>query len=189
MKLDVKRVFHPVSPLMATAKGVAVLLSYLVGAYLTGHFHVESRWMGSMLAVISAIVVLQEDVKTSIHQGGLRVFGTFIGAVIAYVYLLLFPFTLLGMIVTVFLLDILCMLLGIPDDGKMATITLVIILLISKMSPSISPFVNGVLRFSEATVGALIGIALAWVWSRSGKGRIIDPFPGLGACHPFLFRV
>lgn len=137
-------------------------LSYLVGAYLTGHFHVESRWMGSMLAVISAIVVLQEDVKTSIHQGGLRVFGTFIGAVIAYVYLLLFPFTLLGMIVTVFLLDILCMLLGIPDDGKMATITLVIILLISKMSPSISPFVNGVLRFSEATVGALIGIALAW---------------------------
>ena len=148
MKLDVKRVFHPVSPLMATAKGVAVLLSYLVGAYLTGHFHVESRWMGSMLAVISAIVVLQEDVKTSIHQGGLRVFGTFIGAVIAYVYLLLFPFTLLGMIVT--------------DDGKMATITLVIILLISKMSPSISPFVNGVLRFSEATVGALIGIALAW---------------------------
>ena len=162
MKLDVKRVFHPVSPLMATAKGVAVLLSYLVGAYLTGHFHVESRWMGSMLAVISAIVVLQEDVKTSIHQGGLRVFGTFIGAVIAYVYLLLFPFTLLGMIVTVFLLDILCMLLGIPDDGKMTTITLVIILLISKMSPSISPFVNGVLRFSEATVGALIGIALAW---------------------------
>ena len=118
MKLDVKRVFHPVSPLMATAKGVAVLLSYLVGAYLTGHFHVESRWMGSMLAVISAIVVLQEDVKTSIHQGGLRVFGTFIGAVIAYVYLLLFPFTLLGMIVTVFLLDILCMLLGIPDDGN-----------------------------------------------------------------------
>lgn len=95
-------------------------------------------------------------------SGGLRVFGTFIGAVIAYVYLLLFPFTLLGMIVTVFLLDILCMLLGIPDDGKMATITLVIILLISKMSPSISPFVNGVLRFSEATVGALIGIALAW---------------------------
>ncbi|MFR5658689.1 MAG: FUSC family protein [Butyricimonas faecihominis] len=91
MKFNVKRIFHPVSPLMATAKGVAVLLSYLVGAYLTGHFHVESRWMGSMLAVISAIVVLQEDVKTSIHQGGLRVFRTFIGAVIAYVYLLLFP--------------------------------------------------------------------------------------------------
>ena len=89
-------------------------------------------------------------------------FGTFFGAVIAYVYLLLFPFSLLGMIATVFLLDILCMLLGIPDNGKMATITLVIILLISKMSPSISPFVNGVLRFSEATVGALIGIALAW---------------------------
>ena len=152
MKLDVKRVFHPVSPLMATAKGVAVLLSYLVGAYLTGHFHVESRWMGSMLAVISAIVVLQEDVKTSIHRGHRA----------GYVYLPIFPFTLLGMIVTVFLLDILCMLLGIPDDGKMATITLVIILLISKMSPSISPFVNGVLRFSEATVGALIGIALAW---------------------------
>lgn len=56
-----------------------------------------------------------------------------------------------------------------PDDGKMATITLVIILLISKMSPSISPFVNGVLRFSEATVGALIGIVLAWIVERIKK--------------------
>lgn len=162
MKFNVKRIFHPVSPLMAAAKAVAVFLSYLVGAYLTGHFHVESRWMGAMLAMISAIVVLQGDVKTSVHQGGLRVFGTFIGAVMAYVYLLFFPFTLLGIIVTVFLLGMLCMLLGIPDDGKMATITLVIILLISKMSPAIPPIVNGMLRFGEATVGALIGIALAW---------------------------
>ena len=67
------------------------------------------------------------------------------------------------MIVTVFLLDILCMLFGIPDNGRMATITLVIILIISQMSPSLSPLENGVLRFSEATVGALIGIALAWL--------------------------
>ena len=163
MKFNLKKIFHPVDPLMALAKGVAVLLSYLVGAYLTGHFHMESRWMGAMLATISAVVVLQEDVKTSIHQGWLRVLGTFIGAVIAYIYLVCFPFTLLGMIVTVFLLDILCMLFGIPDNGRMATITLVIILIISQMSPSLSPLENGVLRFSEATVGALIGIALAWL--------------------------
>ena len=58
--------------------------------------------------------------------------GTFIGSLIATIYLMLFPFSLLGLIVTVFLLEITCMLLKIPDNGKMATIALIVIMLISQ---------------------------------------------------------
>lgn len=148
---------------MAVAKSIVVLLSYLVGFYLTGSFHDESRYFGAMLAAIASVVALQADLKSSIKQGWLRVFGTFIGAVIATVYLLIFPFSVAGLIATIFLLEIVCMILSIPDNGKMATIALIVIMLISQKNPDIPPIVNSSLRFIETTVGAAIGIGMAWL--------------------------
>lgn len=158
---------------MAAAKSIAVLFSYLAGFYLTGSFHDESRYFGAMLAGIASVVALQADFKTSVKQGWLRVVGTFIGSLIATIYLMLFPFSLLGLIVTVFLLEITCMLLKIPDNGKMATIALIVIMLISQKSPDIPPIVNGTLRFLETVVGAVIGIVIAWLMQLKEKGKIV----------------
>lgn len=162
MKIDIKTIVHRIDPVLAIAKSITVLSSYWLGSLLTEHVHPESRLMGAMLAAISSIVVLQADVKTSLHQGMLRVLGTFIGAVIASIYLMLFPFTLTGMVFTVLVLEVFCMMIGIPGNGRMATITLVVILVISKQSPSLPPVINAFLRFSEASVGAIISISLAY---------------------------
>lgn len=149
--------------IMAVAKSLAVLIAYLVGYYLTGSFHDESRYFGAMLAAIASVVALQADIKTSLRQGWLRVLGTFIGAVIATIYLLIFPFSVAGLIATVFLLEIVCMILTIPDNGKMATIALIVIMLISQKNPDIPPIVNSSLRFLETAVGVVIGITMAWL--------------------------
>lgn len=148
---------------MAIAKSIAVLLSYLAGFYLTGSFHDESRYFGAMLAAIASVVALQADLKTSIKQGWLRILGTFIGAVIATIYLLIFPFSVTGFIATVFVLEIACMLFSIPDNGKMATIALIVIMLISQKNPNIPPIINSSLRFLETVVGVSIGISMAWL--------------------------
>lgn len=148
---------------MAVAKSIAVLVSYLIGFYITGNFQDESRYFGAMLAAIASVVALQADVKTSIKQGWRRVLGTFIGAVIACIYLLIFPFSVLGLIVSVFVLEIVCMAMNIPDNGKMATIALIVIMLISQRNPEIPPIINSLLRFLETAVGAAIGIAMAWL--------------------------
>lgn len=162
MKKIISNILHRIDWTMAVAKSVAVLLSYLTGFYLTESFHDESRYFGAMLAVIASIVALQSDVKTSIAQGWLRILGTFIGAAIASIYLLIFPFSITGMIVTVFVLEVICMGLKIPDNGKMATIALIVIMLISQKNPDIPPVVNSALRFLETAVGVIIGIAIAW---------------------------
>lgn len=158
----------------AFVKCLAVLLAYFFGNYVTGHFHEGSRYIGAILACTSAIVVLQaNDLKNSLHNAWLRVLGTFIGAFIAWVYLLFYPFTILGMIVTVFILEIICMLLKVPDNGKMATITLSVILIISREYPGLPPWANGLLRFSESAVGAGIGIFMVWQESVFQKFRSI----------------
>lgn len=163
MKAAISRILHKVDLTMAVAKSIAVLVSYLTGFYLTGSFHDESRYFGAMLAGIASVVALQADIKTSIKQGWLRVLGTFIGATIATAYLLIFPFSVAGFIVTVFILEIACMMLSIPDNGKMATIALIVIMLISQKNPDIPPIVNSSLRFLETAVGVAIGIAMAWL--------------------------
>lgn len=163
MNQTISKILHKVDLTMAVAKSLAVLVSYLIGFHLTGGFHDESRYFGAMLAAIASIVALQADIKTSIKQGWLRVLGTFIGAVIATIYLLLFPFSVAGLIGTVFVLEIMCMMLSIPDNGKMATIALIVIMLISQKNPDIPPIVNSSLRFLETTVGAVIGIGMAWL--------------------------
>ena len=153
-------ILRRIEPLEVVAKGIAVMLAYLLGYTITSHFHEASSLMGAMLACVSAIVVQQQpDIRHAIQQGWLRVLGTFIGAIVAYIYLVHFRFSAVGMVVAVVLEEVVCMLFRVPDNGKMATITLVIVLIVSEESPDL-------LRFSEATVGAIVGIAAAWLADR-----------------------
>lgn len=149
---------------IAFMKCAAILLAYFFGTSVTGRFHEESGFIGAILACTSAIVVLQEkDLKDSLHNGWLRVLGTFIGAFVAWIYLQFYTFSVPGMIIAVFIQEILCMLLKLPDNGKMATITLSVVLIISHQFPDLPAWENGLLRFSEAAVGAGIGIFMVWM--------------------------
>ena len=145
-------------------RGMALLLCYLLSAFVTGPVHAGSRWVGAMLAAMAALVVLQEpDVRGSIRKGWLRVLGTFIGAMLACLYLTFFPFSVLGLIFMVYLLDIVCPLLHIPDKGQIAALTLVAVLFVSQAEPDLAPVKNGALRFLESAVGAGIGVSAVWL--------------------------
>lgn len=76
---------------------------------------------------------------TPFSRGGCGCWGTFIGAVVAYVYLVNFRFSPAGMVVAVVLEEVICMMFKVPDNGKMATITLIIVLIVSERSPDLSP--------------------------------------------------
>ena len=149
-----------------TAKTLAVFASFIAGGALSALFHNPSAFLGAMLSAISTIVVLQqEDLSKSINQGWLRVLGSFIGALIAFIYLSFFPFTLIGMTITIFFLGIICMILSVPDNGKMATVVLIWVLIRSVDSDQ-SPLLNGFLRFSESAIGVGIGLVTAWILAK-----------------------
>ena len=152
---------------MVAASCAGVVLAYLTGMLVTGPFHRASGSMGAMLACTSAVVVLQTPgLRESLRAGLLRVAGTAIGALLAYLYLRLFAFSTFGMMCSVALLVTLSMLLGIPDNGRMATITLLAILLVSQQNHALAPGMNCLLRFVESALGVAIGVVLAWASSR-----------------------
>ena len=116
-----------------------------------------------MLSCTSVITVLQMPTyRDSLKPGIMRVVGTFLGALIAYIYLKMLPFSVVGMLLTVFALEALCMILNIYNNGRIATITLLIIMLVSQLSPQSDPMVNCSLRFFESAVGVGVGLAVRW---------------------------
>ncbi len=159
-----------VHPFVLLIMCIGVLLAYLLGMHVTGRVHSASRWMGAMLACTSVVVVLQHPVyKDSLRTGGMRVLGTFLGALVAYLYLSVLPFTVAGMLAAVCVLETLFMLLNIYNNGHIATMTMLIILLVSQITPHVSPLMNCTLRFFESAVGVGVGIGLLWlieVWNR-----------------------
>ncbi|MGL5731961.1 MAG: FUSC family protein [Bacteroidales bacterium] len=162
LKAHLLRVIQRIKLGFITAKTIAVFISFIAGGALSVYFHNSSSYLGAMLAAISAIVVLQtENLSKSINQGWLRVLGSFIGALIAYIYLLFFPFSLPGMCISIFFLGIICMLLSVPDNGKMATVVLIWVF-IRSMDSTQSPLLNGFLRFTESTIGVTIGLITAY---------------------------
>lgn len=166
MKPTIHGLLGRIRPVMVVASCIGVVMAYLIGTFVTGPFHQASSSMGAMLACTSAVVVLQTPgLRESLRAGLLRVAGTALGALLAYAYLRLFAFSTLGMMLAVALLVVLSMLLGIPDNGRMATITLLAILLISQRSHALPPGVNCLLRFVESALGVAVGVALAWLTS------------------------
>lgn len=140
-------------PSVSFVSCIGVLLAYLTGVYITGSLHEASRWMGAMLACTSLVVVLQShNYKDSLRAGWTRVLGTFLGALVAYIYLKIWPFSIVGMLASVFVLEMLCMLVGIYQNNRIATITLLIILLVSQMTPHVSPAVHVEMAAEEDTL-------------------------------------
>lgn len=152
-----------VQPFTLFVSCLGIWLAYLTGIYATGSFHSSSRWMGAMLSCTSVITVLQMPTyRDSLKPGIMRVVGTFLGALIAYIYLKMLPFSVVGMLLTVFALEALCMILNIYNNGRIATITLLIIMLVSQLSLQSDPMVNCSLRFFESAVGVGVGLAVRW---------------------------
>lgn len=154
-------------PSVSFVSCIGVLLAYLTGVYITGSLHEASRWMGAMLACTSLVVVLQShNYKDSLRAGWTRVLGTFLGALVAYIYLKIWPFSIVGCSPRSSCWRCSACWSESTRTTASATITLLIILLVSQMTPHVSRPDNCLLRFTESVVGVGVGVALLWVLER-----------------------
>jgi uncharacterized membrane protein YccC len=95
------------------------------------------------------------------------VFGTLIGSVIAGFYLWLLPFSAIGMAVSIGLTVLLCQALNVPDHGRLAAITVALIMVLSTGNPELPPFTNAALRFVESAIGAGIAVLAVLIWPKA----------------------
>jgi uncharacterized membrane protein YccC len=152
---------------VAAQNALVGLAAYVAGFYFTALFHSKSSAMGGFWSVISAIVVLQATTRETWKSALLRVRGTLIGAIIGCVYLYFFAFNPIGMALSMGVTVLFCDALNVPDHGRLAAVTVALIMVLSSLIPEMSPFANAALRFVESAIGAGIAVLAVMVWPQS----------------------
>ena len=157
---------------------IAALLAYVLGSWFTSLFPGYLPKIGGLWSAISAIVVTQGTRRETTDSASLRVLGSAIGALTSAVYLTLLPFHPLGMALAIFATVVLCSAMNIPSHGRLAAITVIVVMVTGSLDPKLSPGLNALLRFAESCIGTGIAVLGVRLWPGSwSQAKKHDPNP------------
>ena len=153
---------------------VAALLAYWIGFSFTSLFPGYLPKIGGLWSAISAVVVTQLTRKDTTSSASLRVLGTAIGAFTSALYLTVLPFHPIGMAVAIFATGVICTALTVPSHGRLAAITVIVVMVTASLDPALSPGLNALLRFAESCIGTAVAVLVVLLWPHSGGNSSSD---------------
>jgi uncharacterized membrane protein YccC len=148
---------------------LAALVAYGLGTWFTGLFPGYLPKIGGLWSAISAIVVTQATSKEALSSASLRILGSAIGAATSAVYLTLLPFHPAGMALAIFATLLLCAAVNVPSHGRLAAITVIVVMVTSSLDPKLRPGLNALLRFAESCIGTGVAVLAVLIWPGSRR--------------------
>lgn len=150
--------------LVAIFYAITLITAFSISLYFTGKLLSESRYFGALWAAVAATVIMQSSFQSVLSNSWFSLIGTFIGSLCAALYLYWFhSASLVGMAVVIVFVQLFCILLSLPEAGKLAVLNVMVVMVISEIHRGQGPFINGGLRFFESVVGIGVGVFFAWL--------------------------
>jgi uncharacterized membrane protein YccC len=144
---------------------VACLISYLVITSILTHEYSVSRdddLLGGMWAVVATIFVYRQSPIESARAASSRTFTTLASVALCLIYLLIFPFHVVGLAALIGIIAIFLALVRRSDEIITAAITTAVVMVVAGISPQ-RAWVQPILRMVDTAVGILVGVAAAWI--------------------------
>jgi len=138
-------------------------------------------------AVVSAVIVMQSNVGSSLKASWSRLQGTAIGALVAAAVAAMLGHGVLGLSLAIAGTVIICARLGLQDSLRLAGATVVVVML---SNPGANPWAVGLERYGDTAAGiamALLTQLLIWP-ARAGRELRIGLAQHIDECAGF-FRV
>jgi uncharacterized membrane protein YccC len=149
----------------ATNMAIACFISYWIMSHLLSGFADEaSDFLGGMWTAVATVFVFRDTRARSLSAGIARLIATCVSLALCLIYLLLFPFTPLGMAALIGLGTVAMALLGRRDDIVTTGITTAVVMVVTAMSPT-DAWHQPLLRFADTVVGIAVGVACKWAGS------------------------
>jgi uncharacterized membrane protein YccC len=123
-----------------------------------------SDFLGGMWAAAAIVFVFRESQVRSLSAGIGRLIATCVSFALCLFYLLLFPFTPVGMAVLIGIGTVAITLLGRRDGIVTTGITTVVVMVVAAISP-VDAWHQPLLRLVDTVVGIAIGVACKWAGS------------------------
>lgn len=131
----------------------------------------EDDRLGGMWAVIATIFVFRQGLVASGTSALSRLSATLVAFALCLVYLLLLPFTAVGLAVLVGLGAVLVSVVGRAQDAITTGITITVVMVVAGLGERSRAWEQPVLRLVDTLVGMGVGLALAWVADRVARRR------------------
>ena len=133
-----------------------------------------------MWAVVATVFVYRQSFPESMTGAWSRMFATLVSFGLCLLYLLILPFSGLGLAVLIGLGFIVVTLLGRPQDAVTTGITTAVVMVVAGLGPRSDAWQQPLLRVLDTVVGVLVGIAAArlallvgrWVRTRAAHGAV-----------------
>ena len=141
---------------------IACLLSYwiMTGA-LSGLVDKPSDLLGGMWAAVATIFVFRDTRARSLSAGIARLIATCVSFALCLIYLLLFPFTPLGMAALIGIGTVTMALLNRRDDIVTTGITTAVVMVVVAISPE-NAWQQPLLRLADTLVGVAVAVVCKW---------------------------
>jgi uncharacterized membrane protein YccC len=148
----------PADMIYALEMTIACAISYwITTSGLTTFADKSSDFLGGMWAVVATVFVFRDTRSNSLSAGFARLMATCVSFALCLLYLLLFPFQVLGMAVLIGVGTVVMMLLGRREDIVTTGITTAVVMVVAAMSPQ-AAWQQPLLRLIDTVVGIAVGI-------------------------------
>jgi uncharacterized membrane protein YccC len=155
----------PADMIYALEMTIACAISYwITTSGLTTFVDKSSDFLGGMWAVVATVFVFRDTRTNSISAGLARFIATCVSFALCLLYLLLFPFQVVGMAVLIGVGTVVMMLLGRREDIVTTGITTTVVMVVAGMSPQ-DAWQQPLLRLVDTVIGIAVGIACIWIGS------------------------
>jgi uncharacterized membrane protein YccC len=145
--------------------GIACLITYwIITHILYGFVDQASNFLGGMWAVVAVVFVFRDTRAHALSSGISRLIATCVSFAMCLPYLLLFPFTPIGLAILVGIGTLVMALLDRRDDIVTTGITTTVVMVVAAMSPN-DAWQQPLLRLFDTVVGITLGVTCKWVGS------------------------
>jgi uncharacterized membrane protein YccC len=138
--------------------GIAFLVTYwVITRLLAPLVEPDSDLLGGMWAVAAVIFVFRDTGDEAVRAGLDRLVATCVSFALCLAYLLMFPFTLVGLSALLVIGALVIAALGQRSDTVTTGITTAVVMVVAAMSPH-NAWQQPILRLGDTVVGIVLGV-------------------------------
>ena len=149
---------------------IACLVSYTIITSVLSHIVGRAdTLLGGMWAVVATVFVFRDSRSEALAAGLARMIATCVSFALCLIYLLLFPYTPVGLVCLLALGTLIIIALGRRGDVVTTGITTTVVMVVAAMSSN-DAWQQPLLRFIDTLVGVSVGVLFKWLASYMFSG-------------------
>jgi uncharacterized membrane protein YccC len=150
----------------AVDMALAALITYWIMAavFLRFGHGASSDLIGGLWAIVAAVYVFRETRAKSLSASIGRVIATGVSFGLCLLYLLVFPFSSLGLAALLTCGTLIMMALGRREDIGLTAVTTAVIMLVAAIDPH-DAWRQPLLRLMDTLIGVAVGVVCKWAGS------------------------